>query len=331
MQFSLSMMVFITANLALSSPVNATNIAITIDDYPLPNSSVFTVKERTKRFVEALDKYNAKAAFFCVGQHCNDRNDYSIFKLLQEHGHFIANHSMNHRRLSAISIDEFEKEITQTEDILSRYSVVCKWFRYPYLDYAHIASLGGSKEKLVASFESLNKLGYTEGYVTINTFDWYINKRLQEAIKQKKVIDYEKLRMLYISLLKEWIAYYIDLYQEIIGHEIVHTILLHDNDLNALYLPDVLTMINDQGWNIVSPELAFKDTSWRKQLFNKIELTKEKPASLNTNQLDKLLTDLNVIRDHNSVHSLPGFANFFLKIKIFLYNVASYICSLFYL
>lgn len=296
---SLSMMFLITFNLVVPFSLRAVNIAITIDDYPLPNSGVFTVRERTKRFVKALDKCNAKAAFFCVGQHCNDRNDYSLFKFLKEHGHFIGNHSMNHLRLSAITIDEFEKEITLAEAILCRHSLVSKWFRYPYLDYANVASLGGSKEKFLASFETLKKLGYTEAYVTINTFDWYINKRLQEAIRQNKVIDYEKLGVLYVSLLREWIAYYIVLYQEIIGHEIVHTILLHDNDLNALYLPDIIAMINDQGWNIVSPERAFKDTSWRKKLLNKIELTKKKPDSLNSDQLDKLLADFNIIGNRN--------------------------------
>ena len=128
--------------------LHAVNIAITIDDYPLPNSGLFTVKERVKRFIDACAQYNCKAAFFCVGQHCKDRDDASLLSMISDEGHFIGNHSMNHRRLSALSLSEFETEIMDTDALLKIYPTMQKWFRYPYLDYGMNAELGGSQEKL---------------------------------------------------------------------------------------------------------------------------------------------------------------------------------------
>jgi hypothetical protein len=71
--------------------------------------------------------------------------------------------------------------------------------------------------------------------------------------------------------------------------------LLHDNDLNALYLADVLALIQKKGWHIVSPEAAFRDVSWRKQLLSKFEMLKQKPASLNYEAIDKKLAENNVV------------------------------------
>jgi hypothetical protein len=65
------------------------------------------------------------------------------------------------------------------------------------LDYGINTELGGSREKLMQSFELLKKLGYTDAYITINTFDFAINKRVQEAIRQGKKINYDALRTVY--------------------------------------------------------------------------------------------------------------------------------------
>jgi len=271
--------------------LGAVDIAITIDDYPLPNSCLFTVKERAQKYIKASSPFNSKIAFFCVGQHYLDRNDASLFELLQDNGHFIANHSMTHRRVSSLSLDDFKQEIVSTEKILSYYANMRKWFRYPYLDYGNRFSSGGS----IGSIAVLDALGYAEGYVSINTFDWHINRRLQDAIKQQKNIDYAALRMVYLSLVEEWIEHYINLYRQILGQEVVHTLLLHDNDLNALYLSDILAMIRSRGWNIVSPEQAFYDTSWRKQILSNFKLI-GKPHSLNLGRIDERLARLQVIQ-----------------------------------
>lgn len=279
----------------ISFELQAVQVAITIDDYPLPDSGIFTVKERAQRFIDACAQYNCKTVFFCVGQHCKDRGDTSLLTILSDNGHFIGNHSMAHRRLSVLSMSEFEKEIVDADALLKIYPTMQKWFRYPYLDYGMNAELGGSQEKLVQSFDLLNKLEYTDAYITINTFDFALNKRLQEAIKQGKTIDYDALRTVYLALLEEWIEHYIVLYQRVVPHEVVHTILLHDNDLNALYLADIIAMIQKKGWHIVSPEVAFRDVSWRKQLLPKIEILKQKPASLNYETIDKRLAEHKVV------------------------------------
>ena len=58
----------------------------------------------------------------------------------------------------------------------------------------------------------------------------------------------------------------------------------------ALYLDDILTMIKQSGWRIVSPDQAFNDTSWREEIINGTStLWLKKPESLDCTFIDNLI------------------------------------------
>lgn len=61
-------------------------IYLTFDDGPIPEVTEFVLSE--------LDKYNAKATFFCVGDNIGKYPD--IFEKLIQNGHAIGNHTFNH-------------------------------------------------------------------------------------------------------------------------------------------------------------------------------------------------------------------------------------------
>ena len=62
------------------------DIFLTFDDGPIP--------EVTPWVLEELNKYNAKASFFCVGD--NVRKHAEIFEQVVSSGHTIGNHTYNH-------------------------------------------------------------------------------------------------------------------------------------------------------------------------------------------------------------------------------------------
>lgn len=248
------------------SILNAHNIAITIDDYPLTPGPLFTVAQRTQKFIEAAHAFNCPIAFFCVGNYYEQRGDQELFNLLYTHGHFIANHSTTHPVNSRLNPDEFHNEVITAEKTFDIHPHYKKWFRYPGLDYGNQKTRGGSTEKQIAFMNILKKLGYTDGYVTIDSYDWYINRKLTKALQEGKIVNYEKLKVFYVSLVEDRIRFYIDTYKRIFNEDITHTLLLHDNDLTVLYLSDILTMIHNNGWNLISPECAFTNPEWRKKI-----------------------------------------------------------------
>jgi peptidoglycan/xylan/chitin deacetylase (PgdA/CDA1 family) len=271
--------------------LDAVDIALTIDDYPMEDGLFFSAKHRTQAFIEALEKHCCKAAFFCIGNNCTGERGSDLLLQLDKSGQFLCNHSMTHGHLSSQSLDEFEKEIQQVHSILSPYKNMRTWYRYPFLDYGHRIPLGGSYDKAFRSLQILNNLGYSEGYVTINTFDWYINQKLSEAIKQGFSVNYKALKELYIEQLKSWCDYYINFYEKMFPEKITHTLLLHANDLNALFLYEIITMLKDSGWSIVSPEQAFSDVSWRSKFLKNPEIVIHKPLNLDCLEIDKVILE----------------------------------------
>ena len=68
------------------SPNDKNQVAITFDDGPN--------QEFTPRALEILEKYNAKATFFCIGTNVEANAD--ILKMVDEKGHTVGNHSYLH-------------------------------------------------------------------------------------------------------------------------------------------------------------------------------------------------------------------------------------------
>jgi len=266
--------------------VNAIDIAITIDDHPLPSGNLFSCRDRTHALVEACDKHDVKAAFFCVGKWCQE-DEQNLLTYLNDSGHFLANHSFSHFHSSELSCQEFELELQKTEKILEPYSLMKKWFRHPGLDRGNQKHWGGSRKKALALSDILKTNGYLEGYVTINTFDWHVDYSLQQALLKGKQVNYDNLKKMYVSLIKEWCDCFISLYKKV---EVTHTLLLHANDLNALFLDDILNMIKESGWNLVSPERAFDGIERPKRAAGG-------PRSLDRKQIDKLIEASDIFSD----------------------------------
>ena len=72
-------------------------IFLTFDDGPTPRI--------TEQILDILDKYDAKATFFCLG---NNAEVYpELVELILEKGHAIGNHSYNHARGWLLSADDY--------------------------------------------------------------------------------------------------------------------------------------------------------------------------------------------------------------------------------
>lgn len=87
---------------------NSRRIFLTIDDAPSG--------DRTLQILALLDRYSAKATFFCIGSHM--QNYPKETKEILLNGHSIANHTMYDRKSINLSTDLLEKEIIETESLI---------------------------------------------------------------------------------------------------------------------------------------------------------------------------------------------------------------------
>jgi peptidoglycan/xylan/chitin deacetylase (PgdA/CDA1 family) len=67
-------------------PEKEKTIYLTFDDGPIP--------EVTPWVLEQLEKYDAKATFFCVGENITKHPE--VFSQILKHGHSVGNHTYNH-------------------------------------------------------------------------------------------------------------------------------------------------------------------------------------------------------------------------------------------
>lgn len=101
-------------------------MALTFDDGP---------GEYTAELLAVLEKYNAHATFFMLGQKVSGR-EAEIQKML-ELGCEIGNHSYSHPQLSKLSADAVKNQIGSTNDLLKGVAgVSATVMRPPYGDYA---------------------------------------------------------------------------------------------------------------------------------------------------------------------------------------------------
>ncbi|GAB3199692.1 peptidoglycan/xylan/chitin deacetylase (PgdA/CDA1 family) [Pontibacter aydingkolensis] len=86
---------------------------LTFDDGPVP--------EATPWVLDQLEKYKAKATFFCVGD--NVRKYPEITTQIQQQGHVLANHTYNHLNGWRAELNPYLENVAQCQQELEKYTL----------------------------------------------------------------------------------------------------------------------------------------------------------------------------------------------------------------
>jgi peptidoglycan/xylan/chitin deacetylase (PgdA/CDA1 family) len=234
-----------------ASAGHAKRIAITIDDAPSPSTPLFTGQQRALSIIDHLRKVEAPpVGVFAIGGHvvAFGAEQLRLFGLA---GHAVCNHTYSHRSLKSCSADEYVRDIQKAEALLKELPGYAPLFRHPYLDE-------GRPVQAQKVNSALKNLGYTNARITINNCDYYMSHILQKALHAGKRIDYEKLRTVYLQVMLECVDYF-DGWSTLQGKESMnHVLLMHSNDLTALYIGDLIQALRDRGWTVISIHDAYK-------------------------------------------------------------------------
>jgi peptidoglycan/xylan/chitin deacetylase (PgdA/CDA1 family) len=233
-------------------------VAITMDDVWWQKIPENRRAESEERLLNSLVK--TRAFLFAIGQAVDNEPGARILDLWSSAGHRIGNHTYTHTPLSgATKPEDFEAGILRTDPIVRKHAGFRQWFRFPALKEGDTRQ---TRDRLRA-FLALH--GYRNGAVTIDTSDWYYNQRLLERIQAEAKFDVARYRQPYLQHIWDRAQYYDSLAREVLGHSVSHTILIHYNLLNALFLADLLAMFRSKGWGIVDAEEAFSDPVFKRQ------------------------------------------------------------------
>jgi peptidoglycan/xylan/chitin deacetylase (PgdA/CDA1 family) len=226
-------------------------IALSIDDAPSPDSLLFTGQQRAEAIIQRLKQAKAPpVGVFAIGSHAVSFG-FDQLRAYGRAGHAIGNHTFRHRCLKNCSAEDYIQDITKAEHLLKNLPGYVPLFRYPGLDEGYPAQ--ASKVRA-----ALGNMGYTNATVTINNFDFYMNYILQKALHEGKFVDFNKLRKVYLQVMLECVEFFDGLSVLQNKHPMNHVLLMHSNDLTALYVGDLLKVLRERGWTIISIHNAYK-------------------------------------------------------------------------
>jgi peptidoglycan-N-acetylglucosamine deacetylase len=237
-------------------------IAISFDDSPRGPGAFLNVKQRHEMLLAALDRAGVKqAAFFINPGRIDPSNGHAeMIQAYTDAGHVIANHTANHPDLSDVSAARFLADVDEASAWLKSQKNIRPWLRFPHLNEG-----GRDTAKRDAVRAGMKARGIRHGYASADGWDWYMESMTLDAAAAGKPMDMNGLRKFYIKSHIESVEFSDNLARRTFGRAPAQMLLLHDTDLAALYVEDLVRALRAKGWQIITADEAYKDPIYREQ------------------------------------------------------------------
>lgn len=231
-------------------------IALTFDDVPRNAGAFMTPDERTTLLIDSLNRMGVEQAAFFInpGSIAESNGGAERIARYVAAGHVLANHTNSHPHLSELTAEAFLADIDKAAEWLNRQPANRPWMRYPFLDEG-----GTDKAKVAAVRAGLAARGLQNGVVTIDASDWGYDDMATQAKAAGKTLDMAALRDLWVESHVEAAEYYDSLARRALGRSPAHNLLLHEADVTALYVADLVRALKAKGWTIITADDAFAD------------------------------------------------------------------------
>jgi peptidoglycan-N-acetylglucosamine deacetylase len=228
-------------------------VAITMDDFNLFGADDQTAEKRNRAILSALRAHSVKAAIFVAARNTDSPLGQRLLQQWNDDGHIIANHTYSHRNYATSDFTQYTADVLRCHALIKDYRQFRRLFRFPYLKEGNTAEHRDRMRTFLADH------GYRNGAVTIDASDWYIDDRLRKRLTADSSADTSGFRDYYLRHILDRSAYYDDLSRRALGRSVKHTLLVHHNLVNELYLGDILEQYTRRGWKLIDAEDAYTD------------------------------------------------------------------------
>jgi peptidoglycan/xylan/chitin deacetylase (PgdA/CDA1 family) len=244
-------------------------VAITLDDLPggqmeADGCNLSTLTALNQDLVGSLRRHRIPAVGFVNGGRCRDRSPEirRILSLWLDNALDLGNHTASHLDLNRVALDDYQRDVVDGESILrpllTAHGKTLRWFRYPLLHT-------GTELQKKRRFEAfLRGRGYTNVPVTIDNDDYLYAIAYAHAIAAHDIPLTRRIADDYIRYMDSIFAFYEKFSRDVLGYELPHILLLHDNRLNADQLDRLAAMIRKRGYKFVRVEEALRDPAYRR-------------------------------------------------------------------
>lgn len=254
---------FVMLLVALPAIATAQELALTFDDLPshglLPPG--MTRLDVAKSIIATLKAANAPQVYGFINAVKLEQvpEDMAVLKEWRSAGYMLGNHTYSHMSLNDNTVESFEKDIAKNEPVLQ--SLMGKenwhWFRYPFLWE------GDTLEKRNEVRAYLKEHGYRVAQVTLDFEDYAWNAPYARCVAKNDQKSIEWLKASYLSTAGEYIEADQKMSQVVFGRDVKHVMLLHLGAFDAVMLPQLLDLLKQKGFKLVTLQEAESDPAYQ--------------------------------------------------------------------
>ncbi len=181
-----------------------------------------------------------------------------VLRLWRAAGHPLANHAFSHMDLNANTAEAFEQDVIANEATLRTYmgDGDWHWLRYPYLREGDTPQ----KRQAVAAF--LKDHGYRVAEATLNFDDWAYNDQYARCLSKDDFEAIEWMRESYFRRASDSLTAGQEGAKLAYGRDIAHVMLLHIGGFETVMLPELLDLLEQRGFRLVTLQEADSDPAY---------------------------------------------------------------------
>jgi peptidoglycan/xylan/chitin deacetylase (PgdA/CDA1 family) len=245
----------------LHSVAAAREVAITIDDLPRGGDSrereLTTVRAMTEKLLRPFREQGIPVTGFVNEGRPVDFGPEDLREVLDiwlDAGAELGNHSYSHLNINNVPLEVFTADITRGEPLvraaLAARGRTLEYFRHPFL-------FTGPTREIKAELQAfLDREGYRVAPVTFDNADYMF------AALYMRPEHRERVRREYVPYMESIVAFFEARAVEVVGREIPQILLLHANQLNADFMPELLAMFRRRGYDFVALDDALADAAY---------------------------------------------------------------------
>lgn len=242
-------------------PAEKKKIAISIDDAPVMRFHSHSSQDERIALIDsladALDRFKAPATIFVVGSQIDEPEETELLVHWMGKGVSVGNHSFSHRAFNELSRAEGVAEIDRTNNLIRpaarAYGGDIRYFRFPFL------AEGSTRAEKDQWRKELDRRGMRNAPVSISNDDWKFDAEYTEAELAQDWARRFEIGQAYLQHMRESIAYWDALGHDLMDRNVRHVLLIHANRINRDYLGQILSELDEAGFEFVSLDEAYKD------------------------------------------------------------------------
>lgn len=235
-------------------------ICITFDELPASKGFRDVDREAVNYLIlQALKKHKVKATGFVIGEWVED--GYDILGQWLNEGHTLGNLTFSNQDFNGLDPKNFINDVRlgnkTLEPMLSGFGQKKRYFRYPYLHYG----VDVISRRAVENFLDAGEI--TVAHASIVVDDYLYNLSLDKMGKIPDSAKYEALLNDYLNHVFDEIERVEHLSKMILRRPCRQILQLRANRINAVFLEEMLTAMEEMGFTFITLNKALGDKVYR--------------------------------------------------------------------